>query len=142
MRQLNTPETTTAKGLRDRAILAVLLGCGLWRSEVAALTAHRSASKTGGETSHRFPSHSFKSRFYASVTAARPRQHEIRHLREICRRGTPDRNHDRSRCPNRSLNRGNNRDKSRDWIAANWNITCASTLKKSAADDGAFPQDS
>ena len=34
---LNAPDTTT-KGLRDRAILAVLLGCGLRRSEVAALT--------------------------------------------------------------------------------------------------------
>jgi site-specific recombinase XerD len=31
---LNTPDTTTTKGLRDRAILAVLLGCGLRRSEV------------------------------------------------------------------------------------------------------------
>ena len=35
---LNTPDTATTKGLRDRSILAVLLGCGLRRSEVAALT--------------------------------------------------------------------------------------------------------
>jgi site-specific recombinase XerD len=35
---LNAPDTTTMKGLRDRAMLAILLGCGLRRSEVARLT--------------------------------------------------------------------------------------------------------
>ncbi len=35
---LNAPDITTTKGLRNRAIIAVLLGCGLRRSEVAALT--------------------------------------------------------------------------------------------------------
>ena len=34
---LSAPDATTTKGLRDRAIMAVLLGCGLRRSEVAAL---------------------------------------------------------------------------------------------------------
>jgi hypothetical protein len=33
---LNAPDTTTKKGLRDRPMLAILLGCGLRRSEVAA----------------------------------------------------------------------------------------------------------
>ncbi len=35
---LNAPDTTTLKGLRDRALLAVALGCGLRRSEIVALT--------------------------------------------------------------------------------------------------------
>jgi integrase len=35
---LNAPDAATYKGLRDPAIPAVLLGCGLRRSEVAALT--------------------------------------------------------------------------------------------------------
>src|ERR1700682_5821017 len=35
---LNAPDVRTKKGLRDRAMFATLLGCGLRRSEVAALT--------------------------------------------------------------------------------------------------------
>jgi len=34
---LKAPDATTKKGLRDRAMLALLLGCGLRRCEVAAL---------------------------------------------------------------------------------------------------------
>src|ERR1700729_2093512 len=34
---LSAPDISTVRGLRDRAMLAVLLGCGLRRSEVAAL---------------------------------------------------------------------------------------------------------
>jgi site-specific recombinase XerD len=44
---LNAPDTTKPKGLRDRAILAVLLGCGLRRSEVAALTAEHIQQRDG-----------------------------------------------------------------------------------------------
>lgn len=36
-RMIGGPDTHTLKGLRDRAILAVLLGCGLRRSEAANL---------------------------------------------------------------------------------------------------------
>lgn len=35
---LNAPDICSLKGLRDRALLAVLLGCGLRRAEAAALT--------------------------------------------------------------------------------------------------------
>lgn len=41
-RLLNAPDVTTKKGLRDRAMFATLLGCGLRRSELANL---RRASK-------------------------------------------------------------------------------------------------
>ena len=44
---LNAPDATTIKGLRDRAILAVLLRCGLRRSEVAALTVPRVQQRDG-----------------------------------------------------------------------------------------------
>src|SRR5215475_13681592 len=44
---LNAPDAATTKGLRDRAILAVLLGCGLRRSEVAALTMEHIQQRDG-----------------------------------------------------------------------------------------------
>jgi site-specific recombinase XerD len=44
---LSTPDVGTMKGLRDRAILATLLGCGLRRSEVAALTFNHVQQRDG-----------------------------------------------------------------------------------------------
>lgn len=44
---LNAPDTATLKGLRDRAILAVLIGCGLRRSEAAALTVEHVQQREG-----------------------------------------------------------------------------------------------
>src|SRR3954447_4111627 len=44
---LNAPDATMVKGLRDRAILATLLGCGLRRSEVAALTFTHNQQRDG-----------------------------------------------------------------------------------------------
>src|ERR1700682_880872 len=44
---LSAPDITTLCGLRDRAILAVLLGCGLRRSEVAAFTFNHLQQRDG-----------------------------------------------------------------------------------------------
>jgi len=44
---LEAPDTTTTKGMRDRAVLAVLLGAGLRRAEVAALEVSHLAARDG-----------------------------------------------------------------------------------------------
>jgi integrase/recombinase XerD len=44
---LNAPDVRTKKGLRDRAMFATLLGCGLRRSEVAALTCKHIQQREG-----------------------------------------------------------------------------------------------
>jgi len=44
---LNAPDINTLKGLRDRAILALLLGCGLRRTEAASLTFDRIQQRDG-----------------------------------------------------------------------------------------------
>lgn len=46
-RLLNMPDVRTLKGLRDRAVLAVMLGCGLRRSEVAALATEHVQQREG-----------------------------------------------------------------------------------------------
>lgn len=44
---LRLPDTRTLKGLRDRAILSILLGCGLRREECAALTVGQIQQREG-----------------------------------------------------------------------------------------------
>jgi len=44
---LSAPDASTTKGLRDRAIIDVLLGCGLRRSEVASLTLQHVQQRDG-----------------------------------------------------------------------------------------------
>jgi integrase len=44
---INSPDITTLKGLRDRALLAVTLGAGLRRSEVAALACEHIQQRDG-----------------------------------------------------------------------------------------------
>ena len=44
---LELPDVTTVKGLRDRAVLAVLLGCGLRREECAGLTVEHIQQREG-----------------------------------------------------------------------------------------------
>ncbi|MEM7132060.1 MAG: tyrosine-type recombinase/integrase [Chloroflexota bacterium] len=44
---LNVPDTGTLKGLRDRALLAVLLGCGLRREEVVTMTTDHIQQREG-----------------------------------------------------------------------------------------------
>lgn len=46
-RLVDAPDVATLKGVRDRAILAVMIGCGLRRSEVAALTYGHLAQREG-----------------------------------------------------------------------------------------------
>jgi len=44
---VNAPDTGTPKGLRDRAILAIMLGCGLRREEVVTLDASHLQQREG-----------------------------------------------------------------------------------------------
>ncbi len=44
---INSPKTTTLKGQRDRALLAVLIGCGLRREETAGLTLEHLQQREG-----------------------------------------------------------------------------------------------
>lgn len=44
---VNAPNTTTVKGLRDRAILGLMLGCGLRREELTTLTVEHLQQREG-----------------------------------------------------------------------------------------------
>lgn len=44
---INAPDITTPKGLRDRALLAVMLGCGLRRAEAASLRTNHIQQREG-----------------------------------------------------------------------------------------------
>lgn len=44
---INAPDIATAKGLRDRALLVVLLGCGLRRAEASGLCMHHIQQREG-----------------------------------------------------------------------------------------------
>jgi site-specific recombinase XerD len=46
-RWLNAPDVKTLKGVRDRALLAVLIGCGLRRAEAAILSFHHIEQREG-----------------------------------------------------------------------------------------------
>ena len=64
---LNAPDITTLRGLRNRAILAVLLGCGLRRSEVAALTRHSARYNRSRRCAGTDRGSAFGGLFYACV---------------------------------------------------------------------------
>jgi site-specific recombinase XerD len=46
-RWLNAPDVKTLKGIRDRALLAVLIGCGLRRAEASILSFHHIEQREG-----------------------------------------------------------------------------------------------
>ncbi len=46
-RWLNAPDVKTLKGIRDRALLAILIGCGLRRAEASILSFHHIKQREG-----------------------------------------------------------------------------------------------
>jgi hypothetical protein len=103
---LNAPDTATLRGLRDRAILAVLLGCGLRRSEVAALTfAHVSNATVGGASSISLAARASSHRSHADIGENRNRRLDGRGCR-IGRTSVPARESRRSRERRRPVGEG------------------------------------